>query len=107
MPYSIFFAYPNTPGARFDIRYYSEVHFAIVEKHWASLGLVSWNVVSFVGDEKAPYIVVAETVWRDAEATTKALTPGPMLAEIMGDVPNFTDLKAVTFSGEQVASSKL
>ena len=107
MPYTNFIGYPNTPGARFDLKYYIDVHFALVEKHWVSLGLVSWNVVSFIGDDKAPYIVVAETVWRDAEAATKAFTPGPILAEIMGDVPNFTDLKAVRFSGEQVATSKL
>jgi len=107
MPYTTFIGYPSTPGARFDLKYYIEVHFPLVEKHWGHLGIESWNVVSFIGDDKAPYIVVAETVWRDVEAATKAFTPGLILAEIVGDVPNFTDLKAVSFSGEQVATSKL
>ena len=106
MPFSMFVSYPNTPGAKFNVEYYSTTHFGIVEKLWRTEGLESWNVVSFIGDEKAPYMVIAETVWRDGAAAATAFSPGPALAEVMADVPNFTELAPVTFAGEQVAKSK-
>jgi len=105
MPFSTYVAYPNKPGSRFDVEYYTTKHFAVVDKLWRPLGLQSWNVTSFDGDVTAPYLILTQFIWKDADAAAKAYTPGPALDELFANIMIYTDLAPNQFKGEQIASS--
>ncbi|KAH7099076.1 hypothetical protein BKA62DRAFT_710822 [Auriculariales sp. MPI-PUGE-AT-0066] len=105
MTFITYIAYPTTPGGRFDLEYYNTTHMAIVERHWKGLGLESWSVTSFAAD--APYVALATIVWKDAASSQRAMTPENGLLEVVADLPKFTDIKAVHFSGTVAASSSL
>jgi len=104
MPFSTYVGYPHKAGSRFDFDYYTKKHFVIVDKLWRPLGLQSWSVTSFQGDEAAPYLILTQLIWDDAASAAKAYG-GPGFDEIAADVPAFTDLSLVHFKGEQIAKS--
>ena len=103
--HTVFVGYQAAPGGHFNIDYYGTTHFALVEKHWKKEGLLSWNVVSFIGDDTAPFHVLAEMVWTNATAALNPFTDSPARDEIVADVPNFTDLSYTLFGGPQTAHS--
>ncbi|KAH7099067.1 hypothetical protein BKA62DRAFT_710807 [Auriculariales sp. MPI-PUGE-AT-0066] len=105
MPHVAYFVYPNTPGARFDIEYYNTTHFQLLESHWKHLGLESWSVTSFAGDASAPYVAMGTIVWKDEQSAKIAMTPENGFDKILGDIPNYTDIKPIAFAGPQTARS--
>jgi uncharacterized protein (TIGR02118 family) len=96
--------YPKTAGTHFDMAYYTATHMPLVVARWTEFGLGTCRVLGGTaakdGGEPA-YVAIALIEFASTEDMGKALeTHG---AEIMGDVPNFTDIKptlqvnAVTF----------
>jgi uncharacterized protein (TIGR02118 family) len=89
--------YLNTPGARFDFGYYCEKHMPLVK---ARLGAACKGVAvdkGLAGGEPgAPpiYVAIGHVLGESLEALQAAYEPHT--TEIMGDVPNFTDLTPVT-----------
>lgn len=88
--------YPNAPGVRFDMAYYCEKHMPMVA---AKLGAActGFTVDAGVGGgapgQAAPYVAIGALTCTSAEAFGAAM--GQHGAEIMGDIPNYTDAKPV------------
>ena len=86
--------YPAKPGARFDHTYYAQRHMALVRQRLGSLGLVRAEIdraVSGSGPGAAPFACIGYLYFSTLEEFQKAMKlHGP---ELMGDVPNFTDIQ--------------
>lgn len=88
--------YPNETGSRFDERYYLDRHIPLVRQRWEAMGLTDLRLLrgaSTPDGGPAPYRVVALLTFASAEALQKASEAHGR--EIFGDIPNFTDVKAV------------
>ena len=86
--------YPNETGKRFDWTYYLDKHQAAVHQKLQPLGLVRKEVDRGVGTAQpgaqAPFIAMAHMYFDCMEDTQKCLAHA---AELMSDVPNFTDIQ--------------
>ncbi len=95
--------YPNEPGARFDLAYYTKTHIPLVRERWSPMGLEDVRVfrgTGAAGGGGAPYQVMALLTFRSAEDFGKAVeTHG---AEILGDIPNFTSVQPAIQVNEPV-----
>jgi len=84
--------YPNTPDARFDMKYYVTHHMPMVRDKCAgachSIAAESGLAGGDPGS-KAPYIAIGHLTFDSVEAFQKAF--GPHAAEIMADIPNYTN----------------
>jgi uncharacterized protein (TIGR02118 family) len=86
--------YPNKPGAKFDMDYYVNKHFPLVK---ARLGSAVKNVAVEQGiagagpGTSAAFIAMGHLYCDSVEAFQAAF--GPHAAEIMGDIPNYTDIE--------------
>jgi uncharacterized protein (TIGR02118 family) len=86
--------YPNEEGKRFDIDYYANQHMTLVHQKLDAMGLVRSEVEKGVSDadpSAPPRFVAAGTLYFDSvEHVHEAFkTHG---REIMGDIPNYTDI---------------
>lgn len=85
--------YPNTPGAKFDFDYYTRSHLPMVRD---KLGSACKGVAADKGlaggapDAPAPYVAIAHLYFETVEAFNAAF--GPVANDILGDIPNYTDL---------------
>ena len=96
MPITVTVSYPNTPGSKFDMDYYLGTHLELVGKCWGDK-LISARAIKGIAtpdpDMPPPYQVVAILEVESLEVLQEVLeTDG---AEIMGDIPNFTDVEPV------------
>jgi len=95
--------YPNTPGSKFDMDYYTSSHFDLVGKLWGD-SVLSVRAVKGLGtpdpDTPAPYQVMAILEFESMEILQKTL--GEHGAEVMGDIPNFTDTAPVVQISENL-----
>lgn len=85
--------YPNTPGARFDHDYYRDVHMPLVKaKMGEACKFYTIDKGLAGGAPGAPplYIGLCHIHCESVESFEKGF--GPHAAEIMGDIPNYTDL---------------
>jgi uncharacterized protein (TIGR02118 family) len=84
--------YPNPPGAKFDHAYYRDKHMPMVK---AKMGahLKSYTVDKGLAGgapgAPAPYISAGHLFCESVEAFQAGF--GPNTAEIMGDIPSYTD----------------
>lgn len=95
--------YPNTPGAKFNHDYYRDKHMPMVK---AKLG----NACKFYTVDKglaggapgapAIYVAMCHLYCESVQAFQGAF--GPHAKEIMGDVPNYTDIAPVMQISEVV-----
>ena len=88
--------YPNTPGSRFDRDYYLNHHTPLLRERWSAMGLTEIRLLQGTGGpdgSPAIYQVIALLSFASAEALQGAL--GAHGAEILGDVPRFTDVQPV------------
>lgn len=85
--------YPNTPGSKFDMDYYLGAHLDLVGKLWGG-NLKSARAVKGLGtadpDTPAPYQVMAILEIESMEVLHQMI--GEHGEEVMGDIPNFTDV---------------
>ena len=88
--------YPNAPDARFDMKYYVTHHMPMVRDRCAGAcrGIAAEGGVAG-GDpgSKALYIAVGHLTFDSVAAFQSAF--GPHAAEILADVPNYTNTKPI------------
>jgi uncharacterized protein (TIGR02118 family) len=88
--------YPNKPGARFDMDYYCNKHFALVKE---KLGAACKSVAVEQGIAggspgiEAAFIAMGHLYCDSVEAFQAAFAPH--VQEIMGDIPNYTDIEPI------------
>lgn len=85
--------YPNTPGSKFDMDYYLGAHRDLVGKLWGD-SLITARAVKGLGtpdpDTPAPYQVMA--IFEIESMAVLQQMIGDHGEEVMGDIPNFTDV---------------
>lgn len=89
--------YPAVAGAKFDFDYYEATHIPLANDAFTATGLQSVQVLRGLAGADgtpAPYLVIANLTFRDAEALEASLG-GPRAAEVMADVANFTDIQPI------------
>ncbi|SPB14529.1 ethyl tert-butyl ether degradation EthD [Caballeronia novacaledonica] len=89
---TIYVTYEGGPGARFDRAYYVHHHLPLVMRHWSQYGLES-VAAFFPAVAQAGTLAICECCFRD-EASVAASFASPEAAEVMADLPHFTDLAA-------------
>jgi uncharacterized protein (TIGR02118 family) len=95
--------YPNNPGARFDHTYYAEKHMPLVK---AKMGArcksytVDKGLAGGAPGSPATYVGMCHIFCESIEDFQAGF--GPHAAEIMADIPNYTDLQPVLQISEVV-----
>ncbi len=96
--------YPNDPGSKFDMDYYLGTHGPLVHEKWDNQGLNSLKVIKGFAtpDPKTPppYTVIALLDFDSVEAFQGAVAAAG--ADVMGDIPNFTDVTPVVQISENI-----
>jgi len=88
--------YPNRPGAHFNTDYYLAVHMPrSIELLGPALKGVSVEMGRSGGvpDQPAPFFAICSFTCESVDAFMTAFLPH--LAELHGDIPNYTDVEAV------------
>ncbi len=97
--------YPNESGKKFDIDYYANKHMALVHQKLDSLGLIRSEVEKGMSDtdpNAPPRFVAAGALYFDTveHVHESFMTHGK---EIMGDIPNYTDIQPQFLISEVVS----
>jgi uncharacterized protein (TIGR02118 family) len=88
--------YPNSPGARFDHAYYRDKHMPLVAARFGKHLLyytVDKGLAGGTPDAPATYVGMCHLFCESVEAFQAGM--GPNATEIMGDIPNYTNLSPV------------
>ena len=95
--------YPATPGARFDHDYYRDQHLPMIKRLMGE-ACKSYGIDKGLGGgapgQPSAYVAMCHIYSDSAEAFMGAF--GPHAKQIMGDVPNYTDIKPVAQMSEVV-----
>jgi uncharacterized protein (TIGR02118 family) len=86
--------YPNMEGKKFDMGYYCNKHIPMIQqKLGAALkgGAVEQGLSGVESGSRATYIAMGHLYFDSVEAFQTAF--GPHVGAIMGDIPNYTDIK--------------
>ncbi len=87
--------YPNKPEGKFDLGYYSTKHMGLVSDRLKPLGLLKWEIdKGLAGGQPgapAPFVAIGHIYFNSVDDFQKAF--GAHAAEIMADIPNYTDLE--------------
>jgi len=97
--------YPNTPGARFDHEYYRDHHMPLVKARMGegcSFYTVDKGLSGMGPGEPALYVGMCHIYSPSVEVFQA--TFGPHVAEIMADIPNYTDLSPLVQISEVVVA---
>mgnify|MGYP002635084460 CR=1 FL=1 len=95
--------YSNTPGARFDHGYYRDNHMPLVKARMGDNCLyytVDKGLAGGTPDTPPTYIGMCHIFCESVDAFQAGF--GPHAEEIMGDIPNYTDLSPVIQISEVV-----
>ena len=94
--------YPKQDGGSFDYDYYLNTHMPLVGKRWSDVlrGMEVYRGLSGAGGADEPYVTVASLKFDSVEAFQQALDADA--PEIMGDIPNFTNIDPVVQIEEQL-----
>ena len=88
--------YPNTPGARFDHKYYAEKHIPLFKEKMGTFGLVDTEIdkgmSGVMPGTPAPFVAVFLAKFKSAEDFQKGLEAHG--TELLADIPNYTDIQA-------------
>lgn len=88
-------AYPNEPGKKFDWDYFLNTHGPLLNKNLGNRGLIKIEVDKGVSgpdpSEAAPFVAIAHLTFDTVEEVHEAFKAAGR--EIMGDIPNYTDIK--------------
>jgi uncharacterized protein (TIGR02118 family) len=88
--------YPNSAGARFDHDYYRTKHMPLVKNRLGDACLyytVDRGMAGGAPDAPAPFVGMCHMYFDTVERFQTAF--GPHAGEIMGDIPNYTDIPPV------------
>jgi uncharacterized protein (TIGR02118 family) len=86
--------YPKTESSHFDYEYYAAKHIPLVHARWDEMGLLRAEFlrgVSQVDGATADYALLGTLVFDSNDAVHAALNAHG--AEIMGDIPNYTNVQ--------------
>jgi uncharacterized protein (TIGR02118 family) len=89
---TVYVTYEGAPDARFDRAYYVDRHLPLVMRHWSRYGLLS-VAAFFPAVAQAGTLAICECRFRD-QASVDAAFASPEAADVMADLPHFTDLPA-------------
>jgi uncharacterized protein (TIGR02118 family) len=94
--------YPSRPGARFDWAYYLEKHIPMAANRFGArlLGAAIHRGVAGVGGEPAALVCSVHLTFASPADFEAAF--GPHATEILGDIPNYTDIAPKITIAEQV-----
>ena len=96
--------YPNEPDKKFDMDYYQNKHIPMILGLLASGGLVRVELEKGISgaDPNSPptYVVVGNLYFNAVEEVHAAFST--LGREIMGDIPNYTDIQPVFQIGEVI-----
>jgi uncharacterized protein (TIGR02118 family) len=95
--------YPSKPGARFDHVYYRDNHMSLMKARLGAACLsytVDKGLAGGAPGEPPPYVGMCHIYFESVESFQGAF--GPHAQEIMGDIPNYTDLSPVIQISEVV-----
>jgi uncharacterized protein (TIGR02118 family) len=96
--------YPNGDGIKFDMGYYTSKHMPMVQQKCGapckSIG-ADLGVGGGEPGSRAPYIAIGYLTFDSVDSFQKAF--GPHAAQIMADIPNYTNSRPVV----QISESKL
>lgn len=86
--------YAGKDGGKFDLDYYAQKHMALVRERLASFGLqrieVDKGLAGGAPGQAAPYVCTGHLYWNSLDDFQKGMKVHGK--ELMGDVPNFTNL---------------
>ena len=90
--------YPNSEGARFDLRYYVETHMPLsidlLGRHPGFKGVsVEHGLGGAVPGAPAPFVAMCHFLFNSVEDFMAAFTPHA--AVLQGDMPNYTDIEPI------------
>lgn len=98
--------YPNSAGSRFNWSYYLDTHIPLVMRRLGP-ALKGTSVEQGLGGMQpgsaAPYLAMAQFLFDSVEAFQQAF--GPHADELLGDIPNYTDIQPTVQISEVRASS--
>lgn len=95
--------YPNRPGTRFDMDYYTGHHLPLVRRLLEPAGLRRMGYFRPVeADPAAPYLLVATLHFDDMDSLHAALAAHG--AETQADIPRFTDAVPVILLGRETTA---
>jgi len=97
--------YPNSDGLKFDMDYYLKKHMTLLAQRvgGALKGYtVDRGAAGGAPGSKAPYHVILNLKFESADAFAKAF--GPHAAEIMADIPKYTNVEPVIQISDPVVS---
>ena len=85
--------YPNSPGARFDMKYYTTRHMPMVQQKVSTCKGIAAEQGLAGGSPGTPptYIAIGHLLFDSVEAFETGF--GPHAAEILADVPNYTNVR--------------
>jgi uncharacterized protein (TIGR02118 family) len=95
--------YPHKPGARFDHAYYRDKHMPLVKSRMGAACLyytVDKGLAGGGPGEPPTYVGMCHIFAESLESFQKGF--GPHADEILGDIPNYTDLAPVMQFSEVV-----
>ncbi len=94
--------YPKQDGGNFDYDYYLNTHMPLVGERWSGVvrSVEVYRGLSGGGAADEPYVTVASLKFDSLEALQQAMEAHA--PEIMGDVPNFTNIDPVIQIEEQL-----
>jgi uncharacterized protein (TIGR02118 family) len=98
--------YPNKPGARFDHEYYRDKHMPLLKARMGEACkyyTIDKGLAGGTPDAPATYVGMCHIFCDSVPAFQAAF--GPHAKEIMGDIPNYTDLSPVIQISEVVVGS--
>lgn len=87
--------YPNSPGAKFDMAYYTSKHMPMVQKKVTTCkGIAAEKgVAGGSPGSQATYIAIGHLLFDSVEAFQSGF--GPHANEILSDIPNYTNTQPV------------
>ena len=87
--------YPNGEGKKFDYEYYTTTHLALVQSLLGPMGLVKGELEKGISgadpNEPPPFLALGHLYFNTVEELHAAFSVHA--GAIMGDLPNFTDVK--------------
>lgn len=94
--------YPKKDGVKFDYDYYLNSHVPMVQEKvgGAMKRAEIYKGISGAGGGPEPYVTIASLWFDSVQAFEQAF--GPHVSEIMGDIPNFTNVDPTVQIEEQL-----
>ena len=86
--------YPSGEGKNFDSKYWLSTHYDLLKNGvWKE----ALDIEFSLGTADSPYVAVATVVFGD-EATFNAAVSQPGMAEVVADIPKYTNIEPIVFS---------